>query len=225
MPIVIVVRHGESEMNAANRAGRRSFCGQFDTPLTDRGRQQARDVGAQLARAGVRPEWAVSSCLARAVDTLQLLTDSLPSRPQLLPAMPDFNERSLGDFEGRSEADVYRDHPQYRDHPDFSEFRNHFEQRAPGGENLADVTRRVWAAWRDVRRRASGDVLIVSHGSALQAWLGRALGLAPAEVLSIAIPNTQPLILEFTGSTDDALPAPGYRLLSTSFSRSATRLE
>src|SRR2546428_13930841 len=39
-----LVRHGESEANAARR-----FAGQSDSPLTDRGRQQAEAVAEELA--------------------------------------------------------------------------------------------------------------------------------------------------------------------------------
>ena len=36
---VILVRHGESLLNAMNEY-QKILCGQFDTPLTDRGREQ-----------------------------------------------------------------------------------------------------------------------------------------------------------------------------------------
>ncbi|MBU6423779.1 MAG: phosphoglycerate mutase family protein, partial [Chloroflexi bacterium] len=56
------VRHGESEANAARR-----YAGQADSPLTERGRQQAEAVAAALR--GVRLDRVVSSDLSRARDT------------------------------------------------------------------------------------------------------------------------------------------------------------
>ena len=44
----VLVRHGESQLNVLNRKAR-VFCGQTDTPLTDRGREQARTAGKMLA--------------------------------------------------------------------------------------------------------------------------------------------------------------------------------
>ena len=45
---VILLRHGQSEINAVQQR-QPVFCGQLDTPLTNLGRQQAREVGRLLA--------------------------------------------------------------------------------------------------------------------------------------------------------------------------------
>lgn len=196
MAYVVLVRHGESELNASNRRGEKYFCGQFETPLTDRGKQQARDVGKQLALSrDVRIQFAVSSALRRAVETLQIITSELPPPLTILPPLAGFNERSLGEFEGRTEAEVYREFPQYRDNPNFNRFRSDFHQRAPGGENLSEVSERVWATWQAVQKQISGDILIVAHSKSIQTWLGMAQNLTTQETLKIKVPNASPIIV------------------------------
>ena len=133
---VILVRHGESELNARQR--RESvFCGQLETPLTDCGRRQAVEVGTRLAReTRYTMECAVISTLRWAQETLELILSRLHTQPARLPAMLDFNERSLGIFEGRTESDVLSEYPEYRDDPSLNRFRADFHQKAPGGESL-----------------------------------------------------------------------------------------
>lgn len=195
---VILVRHGESELNARNRTGDKYFCGQINSPLTEIGRQQAREVGRQLAaNSELRIGSAVSSTLSRAIETLHIIISELQGSPRVLDPQPGFNERSLGVFEGRKGADVYREFPLYREHADFRRFRNDFNQCAPGGENLSDVTQRVWKAWDYVCNQASGSILIVAHSKSIQTWLGKAQGLSQVETLLLKVHNATPIIVDW----------------------------
>src|SRR5262245_49749927 len=121
---LVFVRHGESELNAANNLAR-IYCGQIETPLTDRGRQQAVEAGRRLAQLSyLQPARAVSSPLRRAEETLQLLLGSLSPSIERLPAAPALMERSHGLFEGRREDEVFVEYPHYRDDPNYSCFMN-----------------------------------------------------------------------------------------------------
>ena len=107
----------------------RHYCGQVETPLTEVGRQQAIDAGKKLARlAYVEPKCAISSPLARAVETLSLVSGQLSPRPGILPPLASLMERSHGLFEGVAEGILFRDYPHYRDDPHYCHFMNHFEQ-------------------------------------------------------------------------------------------------
>jgi probable phosphoglycerate mutase len=196
MSHLIFVRHGESELNVANRHGR-VFCGQTDTPLTDFGRRQASEVGDMLAaRNDLRIERAVSSALSRCRDTLGLILRRLPYGVERLPDSSALNERSLGDFEGQSAEEIYREFPQYRDDPRFNRFQYNFTQKAPGGENLREVTARAWRAVREFEAACSGDILIVSHYTTIRCIVGKALGLPEQAILELRVPNAVPVILE-----------------------------
>lgn len=193
---VILVRHGESALNAANKH-QKMLCGQFETPLTEYGRDQARTVGKLLAgRADLFITDAISSRLGRARETLKLLLEHLPDQPTLHDPHPDFNERSLGLFEGRLEDDVFREFPQYRDDPLLCRFRDDYEQKAPQGENLTDVTLRAWNAFDQFLLRTHGDVLIVSHCNTIRCLVARALCLSQSDSLRLHIRHATPIVLQ-----------------------------
>jgi broad specificity phosphatase PhoE len=82
-----LVRHGESELNVLNKQ-RRVFCGQFETPLTPRGREQALEVAERLLRLdSLDLRTAVSSPLERAKETLQLILSRMPAGIEVLPRL------------------------------------------------------------------------------------------------------------------------------------------
>ena len=195
MKRVILVRHGESEINAIWKE-KAIFCGQIDTPLTEKGRQQARDVGKLLTDTSLfRISHSVSSTLTRAVDTLELIRQQFAASPTRLPALSAFNERSLGLFEGRSKDDVYREFPEYENDPAFCNFRDDYQQKAPGGENLSEVTSRAWPTMESLFMSAESDVLIVAHCQVIRCLIARAIKLTPSEVANLKIPHAVPLVL------------------------------
>ena len=205
MKRVILVRHGESEINAAWKE-KAIFCGQIDTPLTEKGRQQAVDVGRLLADSSkFRISHAVSSTLVRAVDTLQLIRHQFTAAPAFLPAMSAFNERSLGLFEGRSKDDVYREFPEYESDPDYCHFRDHYQQKAPGGENLAEVTSRAWPSLQFALELAEPDVLIVAHCQVIRCLIARAISLDTSGISRLRIPHAVPILLTQSGASGFSL--------------------
>ncbi|MDP9251443.1 MAG: histidine phosphatase family protein, partial [Chloroflexota bacterium] len=80
------VRHGESEANVARR-----FAGRTDSPLTERGRQQARAVAEALV--SERFDRVISSPLSRCRDTALVI-----AQRQQLPVdlEPDLVEIDVG---------------------------------------------------------------------------------------------------------------------------------
>src|SRR6185369_790010 len=197
---LVFIRHGESQLNAISRQ-RRTYCGQIETPLTPRGREQARIAGQRLAALSyVQPHFAISSPLTRAVETLSLVLNELQVPVQLHPPSLGLMERSHGRFEGIAEEDVFRDFPHYRDDPNYCHFMNHFEQCAPGGETLSIVSDRAWAAVDEATAATTGDLIFVSHFNPIRCIVGRALELPKAEILKLHIPNAEPIVVGFNGS-------------------------
>lgn len=52
-------------------------------PLTPEGKQRMVKITAGLIRAGLDPDWIVSSPLVRAMETAEIVADTLPSKPPL----------------------------------------------------------------------------------------------------------------------------------------------
>lgn len=193
--MLVLVRHGESEVNPINLE-RRFLCGQFDTPLTERGREQAVQAGKRLASlSDLRIDAAISSTLHRARETLALIQPALPVDCWYFPPSSELNERCLGEFEGHWESDIFDRFPVYRDDPKFNRFANDFVQKAPGGESLRDVTdrmtRQILQLWDDIE----GDWLAVTHGCAIRCVLGRLLHWSDERVIDTWIPNAVPILV------------------------------
>lgn len=180
---LILIRHGESTYNKFNRENpqKRIFTGQFDTPLTERGRQQAHQLQQFHSLKSVETVYA--STLSRAFETAYLAT----SRNDIL--LDDrLKERSLGTLEGQSLADL----------TEFcatlpSDFTHSFQAKAPGGENYTDVLQRMQAFFNDYWHN---DMAIFSHQGCIRTMMMHLMNLTEDETLRLHIPNCRPIVLE-----------------------------
>jgi probable phosphoglycerate mutase len=155
-PEILLVRHGETEWS---RTGKHT--GRTDVPLTERGRQDAKAVGAALKDR--RFALVLTSPLARAAETCRLagLGEAAVRRDELA-------EWDYGAYEGRKTVDIRKERP------DWSLWRD----GVPDGEIVAQVgarTDRVIAELRSVE----GDAAVFAHGHLLRVLAARWLGLEP----------------------------------------------
>jgi broad specificity phosphatase PhoE len=196
MKHLVLVRHGESQLNVVNRE-KRVYCGQIDTLLTDFGRSQASEAGKRLKELPqLQVGRAVASPLQRASETLALMLSELDDGISLLAHIPELQERSHGHFEGLTDEEAFALFPEYRDHPDYADFMSTYDRCAPGGETLAVVSARAWPVVdRLMNEECEGDLLIVSHYNTIRCIIGQALQLAPQQVVKISIPNAVPIVL------------------------------
>jgi 2,3-bisphosphoglycerate-dependent phosphoglycerate mutase len=191
---LVLVRHGESQLNVVNKE-KRVYCGQIDTHLTDFGREQAAEAGKRLKNLGyLQLRRAVASPLQRAHETLSLMLNEHRECILRLPHHPELMERSHGEFEGLSDEEAFARFPHYRDDPNFAEFMNTYDRCAPGGETLAMVSARAWPVISRLMQE-DGDLLVVSHYNTIRCIIGQALGLSPQQIVQISIPNAVPIVL------------------------------
>jgi len=155
-----LVRHGESEANAAKR-----YAGQSDSPLTERGRRQAETVAEALAR--VPFDRVVSSDLSRAHDTAEAIARRHGVPVETITAL---REIDVGEAAGLSIEDT-------RERFDWGPRR--FVQW-PGGESLEAVRDRAVAAIEQVVSASPGaTVCVVGHGGVTRILVSHFLGLLP----------------------------------------------
>ncbi len=176
-----VVRHGESEANAARR-----FAGRSDSPLTERGRVQAEAMVAVLA--DVRFDRIVASPLRRSLDTALAVARA---RRMPVEVEPDLAEIDVGDKTGTA-FDEVRGLPEWRDDGFVS---------WPGGETLEQVLERALRALRRLARETpGGTVLVVGHGGITRIVVSHFLGVLPALDRSRAT-NTSVTVIVTDGDT------------------------
>ena len=75
MHSIYFARHGETVWNVENK-----ICGMTDSPLTEKGRQQARELGRKVKESGVHIDEILYSPLSRAADTAKAVADRKSTR-------------------------------------------------------------------------------------------------------------------------------------------------
>ena len=175
-PVVLLVRHGETEWNATRR-----MQGQADVPLSPRGLEQARALAARLS--GERPARIVSSDLVRAKATADAI-----GAATALPVEVDvrLREDHMGEWQGLTFAQASLRDPEAarrfaaRD-PD---------ARPPGGQSRAELAARSLAALDDLAAAGSPSPLVlVTHGGVIMSIVYAALGLAASAPRRFLLPN------------------------------------
>jgi broad specificity phosphatase PhoE len=176
--VIWLARHGETADNADGRVQ-----GSIDTPLNERGREQARKLADDAAGLGVTAIY--SSQLARALETAEIVGERLGLEPVVDER---FAESRRGEWEGRLLSDIERDEPDA-----WHAWRSgQHDFRFPGGESLAEHVARVGDALREVDQPA----LVVCHGGTVRAALV-ACGRHPlVDFQRIKVPNAVLVALE-----------------------------
>jgi len=162
--MLYLARHGETEWNLTGR-----MQGRGDSPLTERGIEQARRLGARLR--DIRLDAIYTSTAQRTIHTAELARGE-----RAIPILPDAGlcEISIGPWEGYTREQI------------LAHWGNAIEDfwRAPqrymppaGGETFAEVAQRMAVTVeRIAAARPGGALLIVSHGAALKTLLARFAG-------------------------------------------------
>ena len=184
---VILVRHGETALNAAR------VMQPAATPLSERGQIQARAVAQRLVRWGGIGAL-VSSDLPRAWLTAEAIAAALA-----LPVQPSalLQERNFGDLRGRPYDELGFDPLVMQEAP-------------PGGESAPDFIRRVDDAFRQMLQLHAGqggDLVVVTHGLLIRTLLAGPLQRGADILDEMRLANTSLSIF-------DAAPPHALRLLN-----------
>jgi broad specificity phosphatase PhoE len=162
-----VIRHGQTDSNREQR-----FQGHADVPLNPVGRQQAADLGRQLA--GLPLAAIYSSDLSRCLETARALAAHFPGLP--LSLEPRLREVNFGSIAGLTVDEARQRFPQWWAEREA----NPATARPPGGESFLDVIDRVCQAADEIAARHPGEaVALVTHGGAVRALVCRTLGMPP----------------------------------------------
>jgi probable phosphoglycerate mutase len=166
-----LARHGETDANAEGRVQ-----GSIDSPLNERGREQALALAREAEPLGLRALY--TSHLQRARETAAIVGAELGLEPSIDQR---FAESWRGEWEGRLIADIKREDPDawagsLAIDPAF---------RFPGGESLEEHAARVEAALADVARGPL-PALVICHGGTIRRVLA---SRRPEQLSDLAVPN------------------------------------
>ena len=157
---IYFVRHGETQWNV-----KKIFQGIKDSPLTEKGQEQARKLKNKLNE--IDFNYFYSSPLGRAVQTLEILTED--RKNITLGTIKDFREINMGDMEGVPREEFEKKYP-----VQFNNLWHNGKDYDPSefnGENFQGVLDRVKKGLRFLveNHKDSDKILVVSHGIALEA--------------------------------------------------------
>lgn len=160
MTAITWARHGENVANVTRTLSFRVY----DESLTERGRQQARDLAVRLAAAPA-PDRIVCSPLRRAAETAGIVAEALGMAD--VTADDNLREVNVGSLDGRNDQSSWETYNSVLDawrHGDYA-------ARFPDGEDCADLAARLRAAFTAMTGAGSDQVLVVAHGANIRAAL------------------------------------------------------
>ena len=154
LPQVYIARHGETEWSLSGQ-----HTGLTDLPLTPRGERNARALCARLA--GIAFDHVLTSPLQRARRTCELA--GFGARAAIDNDLVEWN---YGQYEGRTTADIRKEHPRWEI----------FRDGCPGGESVPEITARADRVVGRLRQ-LGGKVLLFSSAHFLRVFAPRWCGL------------------------------------------------
>ena len=212
MPILVLLRHGQSQWNLENR-----FTGWWDVGLTDQGVAEASDAGQRMAVAGLDFDVAFTSVQSRAIKTLNLALESMGRLWLPVTKNWQLNERHYGGLTGLNKADtaakygedqvkIWRrsfDVPPPPLEPggalDLASDRRYAGIAIPTAESLKDTIARVLPYWESAiapELKVGKRVIIAAHGNSLRALVKHLSGLSDDEIVHEEIPTGQPMVYD-----------------------------
>lgn len=204
-----LIRHGQTNVNfKGDTVGQTA-----DSPLTEKGQQQAQLLGERLAyKDQVTFDKVFASSYARAHDTAKIATGN----NQPIIVTPELREYSAGDWTGSQRNDIYNVPTLLR----MAAMTNGF--RPPNGESLHMVERRaaVWleenilynklvqeeASRRHAQKLPPQNIFVFSHGMTIKCLLHYIMGFDQSFTWKITLDNTSISKLYFDNK--------GWRLLT-----------
>jgi 2,3-bisphosphoglycerate-dependent phosphoglycerate mutase len=212
---LILLRHGESEWNLANR-----FTGWIDVDLSDKGRQEAHRAGQQIREEGFQIDICFTSVLKRAIRTLWIALDEMDQMWVPVVRAWQLNERHYGGLQGLNKAETatkygeaqvkiwrrsYDIPPPPLDaedamHPRFERRYAHLDPVVlPSTESLAITLERVMPFWANTvvpHLKLGQTVLIAAHGNSLRALVKHLNKISNEEIVELNIPTGIPRVYQ-----------------------------
>ena len=190
MSTLILLRHGQSVWNAANK-----FTGWTDVELSEVGKAEAAKAGEDLSSTKI--DVVHTSDLIRAQRTAAIVMEHNQASSDV-PTHRDFrlNERHYGALQGLDKDETRAKYGAEQVHI----WRRSYDVPPPEGESLAMCAERTLPYLKEEIMPdldAGKTVLVAAHGNSLRSIVMEIEGLSKEEVLSLEIPTGVPRIYTY----------------------------
>lgn len=193
----MVVRHGESIWNLANR-----FTGWTDVELTEKGLEEGRKAGEILKEYTCDVLW--TSDLKRAHQTLEEIVKVTGWKAPVVKTQA-LNERNYGELQGLNKAETAEKHGAEQVHI----WRRSFDVRPPGGESLKDTIERVRPVLESCllpSLAAGKNLCVVAHGNSNRALFQMIENIAADKIVELEFETGKPYFFKVEGLDEKGLP-------------------
>ncbi len=215
MSKLILVRHGQSIWNLQNR-----FTGWYDVELSENGILEAKKSGELLKQANIKIDFAYTSYLKRANQTLEIILDNMLVNNLSVVRAWELNERHYGDLTGLNKLEmkeklgeeqikVYRRSWDIAP-PELSvsnEYNPRFDDiysdvdgaKIPNTESLKDTYNRVIPYFEENilgHILKEKNIIITAHGNSLRALCKKLFNVSNEKINTLEIPTGNPLVID-----------------------------
>lgn len=185
MPYLAIVRHGQSQANLDG-----TIAGQLDSPLTELGHQQAKDIGCLMS--DLTFHYAHASTLERAYATMEEILAFQEKQPAL--AVSDqLREMNYGIMQGKHK-------PLPEEYTQETQSWFEWNNRPPKGESTSEASARIVTYFKNAihpQLKTGGNVLLVAHEGILATLQGHLEHIGPEGIREITLNNCEVKIYHF----------------------------
>lgn len=180
---IYFTRHGETVWNVENK-----ICGMTDSPLTENGRRQAKELGEAVKNGNYAIDEILYSPLSRAADTAKAIAEAtgIPAREE-----PRLREQCFGRYEGTP-----------RNGEEFKVAKTHFADSYGGGESMLRLAQRIYTLLDELSTQDK-TYLLVAHNGIARVVYSYFYDMTNEEYAAAGIRNCQLVEFEFPEYTAD----------------------
>ena len=214
MSHLILVRHGQSEWNLQKR-----FTGWVDVDLTPEGKLEACKAGELIKDLNLDINFFFSSYQKRAIETLNLILNTLRIKNYKIIKAWEFNERHYGALTGLNKDEMKKKYGEEKIHEfrrswdtppeplsqnnpyhpiNIEAYKNIPKNKIPDTESLKDTYERVIPYFKNnLENKLNKNILVAAHGNSIRSLCKYLFKLDEKEISKLEIPTGNPLILKF----------------------------
>ena len=188
MAQLVIFRHGQSLWNLENK-----FTGWVDVELSPKGIEEAHAAGLKLK--GYHFDFAYSSALKRAQETLTIAMAASEHQPLKPVYDKALNERMYGELQGLNKEETAKKFGEAQ----VKIWRRSYDVPPPQGESLKDTAERVLPYFKNEivpKLKEGKNVVIAAHGNSLRALIMYLEKMSPEQILEFEIGTAQPRLYE-----------------------------
>ena len=190
MPLMVLLRHGQSVWNAENK-----FTGWTDVDLSAKGEKEAELAGKKLSE--IKFDVVHTSELIRAQRTAKIvISQNKYSEKPITHHDQRLNERHYGSLQGLDKDETRQKFGAEQVHI----WRRSFDIPPPDGESLEMCAKRTLPYLNEEIEpdlQSGKNVLVAAHGNSLRSIVMSIENLSPNEILSVEIPTGVPIHYQY----------------------------